>query len=114
MNRPNNNNRGGGGRSGGGRPGGGRPGGGRPGGGRPGGFREGGNRRRFQRVQRVKRCAKTIKFNYKNPDSLRQYITSHGRIKPMRLNGICAKHQRMLAREIKRARHLALIPFVTD
>ncbi len=82
------------------------------GGGRDG--RPGGNRRRFQRVQRVKRCAKTIKFNYKNPDSLRQYITSHGRIKPMRLNGLCAKHQRMLAREIKRARHLALIPFVQD
>ena len=76
--------------------------------------RDGGNRRRFQRVQRVKRCAKTIKFNYKNPESLRQYVTSHGRIKPMRLNGLCAKHQRLLAREIKRARHLALIAFVQD
>lgn len=89
-----------------------RQGGGNRGGNRGG--RPGGNRRRYQRVQRVKRCAKTIKFNYKNPDSLRQYITSHGRIKPMRLNGLCAKHQRILAREIKRARHLALIAFVQD
>lgn len=76
----------------------------------------GGMRRnsRFQRVVRRKRCAKTIPFNYKDPTSLRQYISAHGRIKPMRLNGLCAKHQRLLAREIKRARHLAMLPFVTD
>lgn len=69
---------------------------------------------RFNRIVRRKRCAQTITFNYKDPESIRPFITSHGRIKPMRLNGLCAKHQRMLAREIKRARHLALIPFVTD
>ena len=82
-------------------------------GGRPGG-RPGGNRRRFQRIARVKRCAKTILFDYKKPESLRQYMTSHGLIKPMRLNSLCTKQQRLLAREIKRARHLALVPFVSD
>ncbi|MDJ0756793.1 MAG: 30S ribosomal protein S18 [Ardenticatenaceae bacterium] len=72
-------------------------------------------RRRFRRRTRyVKNCAEEITFNYKKPETLRPYITSHGRIKPMRLNGLCAKHQRQLAREIKRARHLALLPFVTD
>ena len=73
-----------------------------------------GRRGRFQRVIRRKRCPKTVNFNYKDPASLRQYISSHGRIKPMRLTGMCAKHQRLLAREIKRARHIALLPFVTD
>ena len=93
-----------------------RPGGNRGGGGYRGGGdnRYGGNRRRFQRVARVKRCPKTVNFDYKKPESLRQYMTSHGRIKPMRLNSLCTKHQRLLAREIKRARHLALVPFVSD
>ena len=95
------------------RPGGNR-GSGRPGGGRGGDNRYGGNRRRFQRIARVKRCPKTVNFDYKKPESLRQYMTSHGRIKPMRLNSLCTKHQRLLAREIKRARHLALVPFVSD
>ena len=76
--------------------------------------RPGGNRRRFPRVAKPKRCAKNINFDYKKPESLRQYMTAHGRIKPMRLNALCAKHQRLLAREIKRARHLALVPFVSD
>lgn len=93
---------------------GGRSGGGRSGGGGRGGYQGGGNRRRFQRIARVKRCPKNVNFDYKKPESLRQYMTSHGRIKPMRLNSLCTKHQRLLAREIKRARHLALVPFVSD
>lgn len=67
-----------------------------------------------RRASRVKRCAKEIKFNYKQPETLRPYVTSHGRIKPQRLNSLCSKHQRKLAREIKRARHLALIAFVIE
>ena len=72
-------------------------------------------RRPFRRrpVQK-KKCPKEVSFSYKQPETLRPYITSHGRIKPQRLNGFCAKHQRKLALEIKRARHLALLPFVTD
>jgi small subunit ribosomal protein S18 len=45
---------------------------------------------------------------------LRRYLTERGKIRPRRQTGTCAKHQRSLARAIKRARHLALIPFTTD
>lgn len=112
MNRSSRPNNSGGGRSGG--SGGGRSGGYGDSSGRSEGGYAGGNRRRFTRVARVKRCPKKVNFDYKKPDSLRQYMTSHGRIKPMRLNSLCTKHQRLLAREVKRARHLALVPFVSD
>jgi small subunit ribosomal protein S18 len=51
-------------------------------------------------------------FNYKDVDMLRRYVTEVGKIKPRRQTGNCARCQRELAREIKRARHLALLPFV--
>jgi|FLYN01.1.fsa_nt_gi small subunit ribosomal protein S18 len=51
-------------------------------------------------------------FSYKDPDTLRKYISETGKIKPRRQTGNCARCQRELAREIKRARHLALLPFV--
>lgn len=78
---------------------------------------DGGGRRRRSfrpRIKRKKQCSDTVPFDYKKPESLRQFVTSHGRIKPKRLTGLCTKHQRVLAREIKRARHLALLPFETD
>ena len=53
-------------------------------------------------------------IDYKDADTLRRYITEHGRIRPRRQTGTCARHQRRLATAIKRARHLALLPFVTD
>lgn len=56
--------------------------------------------------------AKTI--DYKQADVLRRYLTDHGKIKPRRKVGTCARHQRMLAVAIKRARHVALLPFVTE
>lgn len=72
-------------------------------------------RRSFRRRSvNLKNCSENVEFDYKRPETLRPFITSHGRIKPQRLNGLCAKHQRRLAKEIKRARHLALLPFVTD
>ncbi len=49
--------------------------------------------------------------DYKNPESLKKYITERGKILPMRVTGTCAKHQRLVAREIKRARILAYLPF---
>ncbi|MCO5186476.1 MAG: 30S ribosomal protein S18 [Anaerolineae bacterium] len=52
--------------------------------------------------------------DYKKPELLRAYMTEHGRIKPRRQTGLDAKSQRYIAREIKRARHLALLPFVSD
>ena len=53
----------------------------------------------------------TLKLNYKNVDLLRRSITESGKIRPRRQTGTCAKHQRAIAREIKRARHIALLPF---
>jgi small subunit ribosomal protein S18 len=51
-------------------------------------------------------------IDYKEPAKLRHYITDRGKIAPRRKTGTCAKHQRALALAIKRARHLALLPFV--
>ncbi|MFQ3565517.1 MAG: 30S ribosomal protein S18 [Aggregatilineales bacterium] len=51
-------------------------------------------------------------FDYKDVETLRRYITETGKIKPRRQTGNCARCQRELAREIKRARHLALLPFI--
>ena len=51
------------------------------------------------------------KADYKNPDMLRRYITERGKILPARITGTCAKHQRALNAEIKKARVLAYLPF---
>ena len=57
-------------------------------------------------------CAdKTIEIDYKNTAVLRKLTTEEGKIRPRRQSGTCAKHQRAVAREIKRARHIALLPF---
>ena len=53
-------------------------------------------------------------IGYKDPILLRPYISDRGRIAPRRKSGACAKHQRRLAVAIKRARHLALLPFVAE
>lgn len=56
-------------------------------------------------------CAgKTV--NYKNPDELQKYISEKGKILPKRVTGNCSKHQREVAIQIKRARMVALLPFV--
>ena len=49
-------------------------------------------------------------IDYKEPEKLRHYISDRGKIVPRRKSGTCAKHQRLLATAIKRARHLALLP----
>lgn len=69
-----------------------------------------GGRRARGRQQRY--CPEGRCFDYKDPDTLKRYITETGKIKPRRQTGNCARCQRELAREIKRARHLALLPFV--
>jgi small subunit ribosomal protein S18 len=53
-------------------------------------------------------------IDYKQAEALRRFITESGKIRPRRQTGTCAKHQRALARAIKRARHLALLPFVGE
>ena len=57
-------------------------------------------------------CAdKNTVIDYKQSDFLRRFVTEDGKIRPRRQTGTCAKHQRELATAIKRARHLALLPF---
>ena len=58
-------------------------------------------------------CAnKNEAIDYKNGDKLRNYISDRGKMEPRRRTGTCARHQRALAVAIKRARHLALLPYV--
>jgi len=71
------------------------------------------SRRKSQgRRRRSHYCPDGKCFDYKDADTLRHYLTETGKIKPRRQTGNCARCQRELAREIKRARHLALLPFV--
>ena len=55
-----------------------------------------------------------VRVSYKDSELLRRFLTDRGKIRPRRQTGICAKHQRSLARAVKQARHLALLPFQTD
>jgi small subunit ribosomal protein S18 len=59
-------------------------------------------------------CTSDAVIDYKDPAKLRHYISDRGKIAPRRKTGTCAKHQRALALAIKRARHLALLPFVPE
>ena len=93
-----------------------RPEGGRGGqqGGGPGG--QGGKKKFFYRRKRVcKFCVDKIDYiNYKDVKLLAGFIPERGKIQPRRISGVCALHQRGLQTAIKRARQLALIPYVTD
>lgn len=53
-------------------------------------------------------------IGYLDEKKLIRFVTEQGKIIPKRISGTCSKHQRMLATAIKRARHLALLPFVSD
>lgn len=60
-------------------------------------------------------CEGKVSFvDYKDFNNLRRFVSERGRIESRRKSGTCAKHQRALARAIKRARHLALIPYTAD
>lgn len=83
----------------------------------PGGSRSrGGPRREYRRRPRLcKFCAdKTTHINYKQQELLKRYIKESGKIRSRRETGNCAKHQRMVAGAIKRARHMALLPFTVE
>ena len=75
----------------------------------------GGSRGRRSYYSRPRTCIfcsdKEQKIDYKNVDLLRRYVHEDGKIRPRRQSGNCAKHQRKIAISIKRARHLALLPF---
>lgn len=53
-------------------------------------------------------------IDYKDISKLRKYMAESGKILPRRMTGVCARHQRELAVAIKRARQMALIPYVAD
>ena len=73
-------------------------------------------RRRSRGRSRRRICAfcvdKVNVIDYKDVDMLNRYTNEFGRIRPRRQTGTCAKHQRALAVAVKRARHIALLPFV--
>ena len=68
-----------------------------------------------KRIPRRKVCAfcqnKADVIDYKDVNTLKKYITEGGKILPRRMTGVCAKHQRVLATAIKRARLVDLLPF---
>jgi len=97
------------------RPGGDRPGGDRPGGGRPRRFGGGGGGRYFQRRKACQFCIDKIdRVDYKDVPRLRRFVSDRAKIEPRRKTGTCAKHQRSLTLAIKRARHMALLPFTSS
>jgi small subunit ribosomal protein S18 len=53
-----------------------------------------------------------MEINYKEPRTLRYFISERGKIIPRRITGTCAKHQRSLTTAIKRARTIALLPYI--
>ncbi len=57
-------------------------------------------------------CIDKMNINYKNEVLLRRFITDRGKITPRRITGTCARHQRQLSAAIKRARSIAILPFV--
>ncbi|HNR01249.1 MAG TPA: 30S ribosomal protein S18 [Anaerolineaceae bacterium] len=74
-----------------------------------------GQRRFVARPKICQFCAdKNIAIDYKNTDLLRRFVTEDGKIRPRRQTGTCARHQRSLAAAIKRARHIALLPFTGE
>ena len=72
----------------------------------------------YQRPRRSWQCRfcanPESEINYKDVETLRRFITNHGKIRSRRHTGTCAKHQRELAQAIKRARHMALLPFTGE
>ena len=74
--------------------------------------------RRFSKQRSKKPCIigqqGLLKVDYKDVELLTRFIATNGRILPRRITGLCAKHQKMVANAIKRARIVALLPFVKE
>jgi len=83
---------------------------------KPAGKRAEGGRPRY--TPRRKVCAfcvdKIDNIDYKDVGRLRRYLSDRGKIEPRRKTGTCARHQRRLTIALKRARHVALLPFTAD
>ncbi len=71
-------------------------------------------KRRYAARKVCKFCTDpSLKIDYKDPKTLRAFMTERGKIIPRRISGTCARHQRQLTLAIKRARIMALLPFTT-
>jgi small subunit ribosomal protein S18 len=85
------------------------------GGRREAGGEKGGRRGFFRRRRVCKFCVEKIDYiNYKDVKLLAPFIPERAKIQPRRISGVCATHQRALQVAIKRARQIALVPYVTD
>lgn len=70
---------------------------------------------RFGRRRVCSFCVDKVEsIDYKEPAKLRRYVSDRGKIEPRRKTGTCARHQRMLTMALKRARHVALLPFTAQ
>ncbi|MFO7714947.1 30S ribosomal protein S18 [Desulfosarcina sp.] len=70
-------------------------------------------RRIFHRRKVCRFCAdQSLAIDYKDPKALKYFTTERGKIIPRRISGACAKHQRAVTHAIKRARTIALLPYV--
>ena len=71
--------------------------------------------KQFKSRKPCKFCKEGVMYvDYKDEKRLRRFMTDRGKISPRRITGTCAKHQRILAAAIKRARVIALVPFVRE
>lgn len=66
----------------------------------------------FRKKKKVCQMCAGKPVDYKDPEILKKYINEKGKILPRRVTGACAKHQRYIAMQVKRARMIALLPFV--
>lgn len=73
---------------------------------------------RKRKSYRKRVCAfchnRELVLDYKNTDLLKRFVAESGKIEPRRITGTCCKHQRQVTREIKKARNVALLPFVNQ
>jgi small subunit ribosomal protein S18 len=76
---------------------------------------QGGGKRFYSHPRVCQFCTdKSVLIDYKQGELLRRFVSEDGKIRPRRQTGTCAKHQRELAVAIKRARHIALLPFTSE
>jgi len=72
-------------------------------------------KRPFQRRKVCRFCAdKQVSIDYKDPRTLRYFVSERGKIIPRRISGNCSKHQRQITEAIKRARNIALLPIASS
>ena len=76
------------------------------------------DKRRAGGMRRKKVCQfcadKSLKIDYKDTDTLKKYVTERGKILPKRITGTCAMHQRAVTTAVKRARIVALLPYIAE